>query len=129
MIDNIAFIIVLFAAFFLIIIALLSFIRPKVARSFLNGFAGSFKIHVTEMVLRMIAGWAIISYAPYMRFSGMFRLFGWALVITSVVLLIMPWRWHAKFAETAVRPLTQNVWIFGVISLPLGSVILYSAFK
>lgn len=129
MIDKLALLIILFAGFFLITIALLSFTKPKVAAKFLEGFAGSLKIHVTEMVLRLIAGWSFIIYAPHMRFSDAFELFGWVLVVTSVALLVIPWRWHAKFAEMAVRPLTQRVWVFGVLSLPLGCVILYSVLK
>ncbi len=68
------------------------------------------------MAIRLLVGLSLLVYSPRMLFSYAFNLFGWILVITSVLLLLFPWRWHRKFAQMAVRPLTRRIWLFGVFS-------------
>lgn len=125
-IESLALAVVIFAAIFLIGIAVGSFFVPKVATKFLDAFASSARAHLAEMAMRLIAGWAFVVYSPQMLYSYAFKLFGWVLVVTSVLLLLIPWRWHHKFAQVAVRPLTRRVWLFGVFSLPLGGIILFA---
>ena len=128
MIDLLAKSIIVLSAVYLIGIAGASFVKPALATKFLDSFASSFKAHLLEMGLRLVMGWALLSYSPNMLFGNLFELFGWVLIITSSLLLFVPWRWHHKFAEMAVRPLTQRPWIFGILCLPLGAFILYALF-
>lgn len=113
---------------YLIGVAVASFFAPELAARFLGAFASSARAHLAEMALRLLVGWAFVVYSPQMLYSSAFTLFGWVLVITSVLLLLIPWRWHHHSAQMAVRPLTRRVWLFGVLSLPLGGVILFAVF-
>ncbi len=126
MVEAIASAIVIAAAAFLICVAAMSFFAPKLATRFLDGFASSARAHMTEMTIRLVVGWSFVVYAPRMLYSDVFSVFGWVLVVTSAMLLLIPWRWHHRFAESAVRPLTRHVWLFGTVSLPLGGVILFA---
>lgn len=119
-------VVVLFAAY-LIGLAVASVVLPDYAARFLNAFASSARAHYIEMSVRLIVGVSIVVASPQMRFADIFYLFGWLIVATSVVLLLLPWRWHNRFARIVVPPLTKRVWLFGFFSLPLGGVILYAA--
>jgi hypothetical protein len=125
-IEFLALAVVVLAAIYLIGVAAASFLAPRLAARFLDSFASSARAHLAEMAIRLLVGWAFILYSPQMLYGFAFRLFGWVLVVTSLLLLLVPWRWHHKFAQVAVRPLTRRVWLFGVISLPLGGVILFA---
>ena len=126
MIDFFASTVVVLAAVYLIGLAAVSFFLPAKAADFLNGFAASALAHYTEISIRLIVGIALIVASPSMVYASAFTIFGWLLVVTSLVLLLFPWRWHHRFANVVVPPLTKRVWIFGVLSLPLGSLILFA---
>ncbi len=129
MMSNVALIIVLLTALYLIGVAVVSFIAPARARQFLDAFASSARAHYTEMLIRLIVGAGLILAAPRLLFSEAFNVFGWIIVITTAGLLLIPWQWHHRFAEKAVRPLTKRVWLFGVFSLPLGVFLMYAVVR
>lgn len=108
------------ASAFLIGLALGAFFLPRETASFLNRFAGTAKAHFTEILLRLAVGVSIVRVADEMTFSAIFELFGWVLVVTSIILIAMPWQYHKKFAEAVVPALTKRVWLFGLLALPLG---------
>jgi hypothetical protein len=126
MMDLLAIGIVALAAVYLIGLAVASIVTPAKAAGFLNGFAGSARAHYTEISIRLIVGIALVVAAPGMAYGNLFSLFGWIVIATSIILLILPWRWHQQFAQIVVPPLTKRVWLFGLLSLPLGGVILFA---
>jgi hypothetical protein len=129
MIERVSAAIVLLAALYLLGLAAISFIAPDKAARFLNGFASSPRAHFSEMLLRLIVGCAFVMNASRMLYSEAFWLFGWLLIVTTVVLLLLPWRWHHRFAQKVVPPITRHVWLFGIVSLPLGGAILFAVLR
>jgi hypothetical protein len=129
MIERVSAAIVLLAALYLLGLAAISFIAPHRAARFLNGFASSPRVHFSEMLLRLIVGCAFVMNASRMLYSEAFWLFGWLLIVTTVVLLLLPWRWHHRFAQKVVPPITRHVWLFGIVSLPLGGAILFAVLR
>ena len=127
MIENAALAIVLLAALFLLGLAALSFFAPSSAVRFLDGFANSARVHYLEMLVRLTVGFAFVARAPRMLYPNAFLLFGWALVVSTVILLLLPWRWHQRFGQKFVPPVIRHVWLFGLVSLPLGGVIVFAA--
>ncbi|BDX04710.1 hypothetical protein [Planctobacterium marinum] len=105
---------------FLIGLALGAFVLPERIASFLNSFASSARVHFTEMLLRLTVGLSFVAISEEMTFSRFFELFGWVLIITSAILIVLPWQLHKRFADLVVPPLTKRVWLFGLLSLPLG---------
>ena len=62
----------------------------------LTAFSGS--INNTEQGLRLLAGLAMIVRAEFSRLPGLFEIGGWFIILSSLILLVMPLRWHATYA-------------------------------
>lgn len=129
MIQNTALTIVLLSALFLFILACLSLFMPRHAVRFLGGFASSAKAHYLEMIVRLIVGAAFIINAPTMLYSKMFMIFGWLLVGSTVILILLPWRWHQLFGQKVASPVIRQVWLIGIGSLLLSAAIFFAALK
>ena len=126
MISLLASILVLLTGIYLIGLAVVLWLSPVRATRFLGGFAGSAFTHYLELVLRLIAGGAILLYAPRMLFSGFFVIVGWVLVVTTVGLFAVPWQWHHRFARRAVPYATRNLRLVAVASFAFGVFVLAS---
>lgn len=126
MINVLAAILVLLAALYLIGFAVVLLMSPARAKRFLGGFASSPLSHYLELTLRLIAGGAILVFQARMLFSGFFLIFGWVLVVTTVVLFAVPWQWHHRFAQWGVPYATRNLRLVGVASLVFGAFVLAS---
>lgn len=101
--------------------------KRLLAERFLNLFASSARSHYTEQVSRLVVGIAIVIFSPLMWYSYLFQIFGWLIVVTTVVLLLMPWRWHHRLAERVIPLTISHLKIYGVGAFALGAFILYSA--
>jgi len=121
--------IVLLSALFLFALACLSLFIPRLAIWFLGGFASSAKTHYLEMIIRLIVGIAFIINAPTMLYTKVFIIFGWLLVGSTAILILLPWRWHHLFAQKFASPVIRQVWLIGIGSLLLSAFILFAALK
>lgn len=95
--------------------------KPRLAERFLESFASSARAHYIEQVLRLIAGGAIVIFAPSMWYPDLFNFFGWLIVVTAVGLLLIPWRWHHEFGKWAI-PLVirhMNLYALGASALAI----------
>jgi hypothetical protein len=123
------FAIVLFFCFFLIALGGGSLIAPEKAKAFLLGFATSAFTHYLEMALRLVVGGSMLYQAPHLKYATAFAVFGWMMIATSAVLLILPWKWHHRFAEKAVPQALRYLPFVGIVSLALGSAVLISLLR
>ncbi len=98
MVNTIAALLVLAAGFYLLGLGIAAIAAPGPAIRFLFAFAGSARVHFLEITLRIIAGVALVVHSPRMMFAELFRNFGTLLIGTSLVLAVLPWRWHRRFA-------------------------------
>lgn len=126
MINLLASILVLLAAFYLIGFAGLLLVSPARGKRFLGEFASSAFTHYLELAIRLIAGVAILLYAPQMLFSGFFVILGWVLVMTTVGLFAVPWQWHRRFAQWGVPHATRHLRLIAVASFVFGGFVLVS---
>jgi hypothetical protein len=90
-------------ALFLFGLTAVTFARPAVTERFFAAFASSARTHFTEQAVRLLVGAALIVASPAMWQATFFWVIGWAVVISSVALMLAPWRWHYRFGER-VRP-------------------------
>lgn len=118
--NGIALGIVLAVAAYLLGLAAAALLYPEKARTFLGAFASSARAHYLEQAVRLVAAAGFLAYAPHMAFSHAFRVLGWILVVTTVLLLAVPWRWHQRFAGWAVPLATRHLMLYGLGSLALG---------
>lgn len=109
----------------MIAMATAAIFSPDLLRRFLRGFASSARVHFFELAVRLVVGGSFIVFSPHLHLSGVFRLFGWLIVLTTVVMLLIPWQWHQRFAGTVVPVVTQHLRLYALGSLLLGAFILY----
>ncbi len=102
----------------------IALLRPASAKRFLLGFASSPTAHYAELVARLLAGGALVTQAPRMAFPAAFSGFGYLLLATTSLLLLVPWRWHRQFAQHAVPRALRHLGLLGISSLVLGATIL-----
>ncbi len=124
MITLLASTLVWLTALYLLSFALLMLLAPDRAKRFLGGFASSAFTHYLELGLRLVTGVAILQYASQMLFSKFFAIFGWILVVTTVVLFAVPWRWHQRFAQLGVPYATRNLKLVAGASFFFGGFVL-----
>jgi hypothetical protein len=110
---------------FLIGLAVLIAIRPRLAERFLRSFASSARAHYTEQVSRLIAGGALVVFAPSMWYPGLFKLFGWLIAVTAAALLLLPWQWHHEFGKSAIPLVIRHMKLFALGAVALGILIFY----
>ena len=106
---------------FAVVIAL----KPQLAERFLKAFASSARTHYTEQAARLIAGAAIVLFAPSMWYPDLFEVLGWLLFGTAVGLLLVPWQWHRRFGEWAIPLALRHLKIYATGAFALGTLILF----
>ena len=99
--------------------------KPKAIR-FLNAFVKTPWHHFLEQTLRLIVGVALVIQAPNMKFSEFFGVFGWIVIITSLMLVGLPWRWHRSFAKKVIPTVIKLIHLYGLSCLALGIFIIFS---
>jgi hypothetical protein len=110
---------------FLVGLAALIAIKPQLAERFLRSFASSARAHYAEQALRLIAGGAMVIFAPSMWYPDLFRLFGWLIVVTAVLLLLLPWQWHYEFSKWAIPMVIRHMKLFALGAVALGILVFY----
>lgn len=113
---------------FFAVLGAVSLVAPPLARRFLLGFAGSPSRHYAELAVRILVGGAFLIAAPRTLWPVALGAFGWVLVGTTAVLLLVPWHWHHRFARQAVPEALRFLPLVGIASLSLSAVILWAAF-
>ncbi|MDQ3056494.1 MAG: hypothetical protein M3Q96_01910 [Pseudomonadota bacterium] len=129
MIEFLAQAIVVLTGVYFIVLAGASLLAPAHATRFLLGFAGSASAHYMELFLRFLIAGAFLLHAPGMAFPRVFSGFGWVLVVTTSCLLLVPWRWHQRFAGYVVPRAIRYIPLIGVTSLLIGSLILAAVIR
>lgn len=121
-------VVVLLAGAYLVVLGVTALVAPTQATRFLSAFAGSRSLHFAELALRALVGAALVACAPGMRVADVVVMPGWMLLLTTGVLVLMPWRWHQRFARWSVPRATERPALIGCGSLVGGGVLLYALF-
>jgi uncharacterized protein YjeT (DUF2065 family) len=129
MVDKLSLTIIVLAGIYLLVLAGLAFIAPSRATSFLGSFASSASAHYLELAIRLAVGAALLQYALHMQYSKLFLFIGWILIITTILLLAIPWQWHHRIAKRAVPFATAKLGLFGLSSAVFGGFVLFSALR
>jgi len=111
--------------FFLIGLAVLIATNPQLAERFLRGFARSARAHYTEQALRLVAGGAMVTFASSMWHPDLFKLFGSLIVVTSLALLLLPWRWHYEMGKRTIPLVIRYMKLFALGAFALGVLVFY----
>jgi hypothetical protein len=113
---------------FLVGLAIVVFAKPAVAERFFMSFASSARAHYTEQVIRLIIGTSLVIRSAEMWQPKVFWFVGWAVVLSSLVLILSPWQWHQRFGEKVRPMLIRRMKLFAVGLLAFGVLLLYGVF-
>jgi len=83
---------------FLISVGFLMLLAPKKAQEILKKAGSTPLINFGELVIRMIPATAMILYADLSKYPEFFKLLGWFMLVTSVLLLLVPRKYHHAYA-------------------------------
>ncbi|MEP7380600.1 MAG: hypothetical protein ABI910_02885 [Gemmatimonadota bacterium] len=117
---------VILAAAYLIGLGIAALLRPESAKRFLERFASSASAHFAELAVRIVVGASLVRSAERVQFATGFRVFGWLLIGTSVVLLAVPWQLHHRFAAWSVPMATKRLPLLALGALLGGGFLLYA---
>jgi hypothetical protein len=120
--------VVLFGLFFFASGFLMLF-APNKAREILRKAGSTNLINYSEITIRMIPAIGLIGYADYSRFPEIFKMAGWFMLATSIVLYFVPRTWHHKYSLKSAEILKPIYFqIISPFSMLIGSVIIYAVF-
>lgn len=126
-IISVAGIIVVLSGVYLVGMALSVMVARRRVERFLESFASSARSHYLEQALRLTAGLGFVVFSPQMKFQTPFQVYGWILIVTTVALLLVPWRWHRRFGEWAIPFAIAHIKIYAIGALGLGAFVLFAA--
>lgn len=115
-------IIILFGTF-IIIIGLIMLFKPILAREILRKAGSTIIINYAEITLRMICSIAFILYSKFSMYPEIMNVFGWFMLVTSLILYCNPRKFHHSFSlkcANIIKPLYFQIispfaFIFGLI--------------
>lgn len=119
------------AAFSVLLIGLagVMFVKPAVIVRFIMSFAGSARAHYTEMFFRLLFGASLVLLSRTMWQANLFLILGWAIVISSAALLIMPWQWHYRFGTRVLPILVRYLRLYALGVFAFGALLFYGVFS
>lgn len=127
MIIEISKYVILIFGIFIIFIGFVMLINPKKARNTLRKAGSTNFINYTEITIRLIPAIALIVYSDFSKFPEAFKIFGWIMLITSLVLYIIPRKIHHKFSMLSADYLKPIYFqLISAFAFLLGGLILYN---
>jgi hypothetical protein len=93
-------IVILFGVFFIGVSGLI-LIKPTIARATLRKAGSTYFINYAEITLRMLPAIVLILAAEHAKFPFVFKVFGWFMIFTSLVLYFVPRKWHHQFSNAS----------------------------
>ena len=118
--------IILFGLFF-ICVGFLMLIRPDKARGILRKAGSTNFINYAEITLRIIPAVGLILSADNSKFPEIFKIFGWFMLCTSLVLYFVPRQLHHNFSLKAAEILKPLYFqLISPFSIIIGIMIIFS---
>ncbi len=127
MIDILAkWTIILFGLFF-ICVGLLMLIRPEKANEILRKAGSTNFINYAEITTRIIPAVGLILLADNSKYPDIFKIFGWFMLLTSLVLYFVPRHLHHNFSLKAADILKPFYFqLISPFALLIGTWLIYS---
>ncbi|TDR25850.1 hypothetical protein [Flavobacterium cheniae] len=115
---------------FLIYSGFLMFFNPERARAIIGKAGSTIVINYGELIVRLLLGISFVISAKSNAYELYFRVFGYFLIISAVILMLTPIKTHHKFSTKAaetLRPIYLR--ICAPFSIAFGILILMAIFK
>ncbi len=121
-------IIVVASSIFFIWLAVGVFAARVFVMRFLMSFASSARTHYTEQVARLLFSASLVVLSPAMWQADVFRVIGWIIFASSLVLILIPWQWHHRLGERMRPMLVRHIRPYALGSFVFGTLLLYGVF-
>ena len=129
MIIELAQWVVIFFGIFIIIIGFVMLINPTKARNTLRKAGSTNFINYAEITLRLIPAIALILCSELSKFPLAFKILGWIMLITSLILYVVPRKIHHKFSMKSADILEPFYFqLISPLAFLFGGLILYNVF-
>lgn len=120
-------IILILFGLFLIGVGLLMLFDPKRARAYIGQAGSTNFINYFEITIRMIPAAALVIYADFSKYPEAFKILGWFMLGTSLVLYFVPRRMHHAYALWCARMLKPfYIRLMAPFSVIFGCLVLYT---
>lgn len=122
MILTVAGFIVIMFGIFILATGFLMLFMPEKARELLRKFASTSIINYAEITIRLVVGIALFLYSDVCKYPEVFKLFGWFMIVTALILYVVPRRIHHKFSTGSAdvikpvyfRCISPFAFVFGI---------------
>ena len=125
--SRLAQIVVMASSLFLIGLASVMFVIPAVTERFILSFASSARAHYTEMFVRLLFGVSLVLLSHTMWQPRLFLVLGYAIVISSIALSVMPWQWHHRLGTRVLPIVVRYTRLYALGIFAFGALLLYGA--
>ena len=105
MFVRVAQLVVIASGLWLIFAGVVALVRPATAIGFVARMGSTLRIHWTEHLLRGVAGLALMLADETARVPSLFLIGGGFVLASSVMILLAPRDWHARYARSAAARL------------------------
>lgn len=120
------YIVILFGVY-LIGVGFLMLLRPTKARAFLRKAGSTAIINYAEITIRMIPATGLIIYSELSKYPEIFKILGWFMIVTSIVLYFVPRRMHHNYALKCADILAPKyIQLISPFSILFGCATIYS---
>lgn len=118
-------IVILFGLFFIVVSGIMLF-QPKTARATLRKAGSTNFINYAEITIRIIPAIGLIFVANISKFPYILKIFGWFMLLTSIVLYFVPRKLHHDFSNKAADILKPFYFqLIAPISFIIGILLIY----
>ena len=118
--------IILFGIFF-ICVGLLMLFNPKKANAILRKAGSTNFINYGEITIRIVPAVGLILSADISKFPDIFKIFGWFMLLTSLVLYFVPRQLYHNFSIKAAEILKPFYFqLISPFSFLIGTLLIYS---
>jgi uncharacterized membrane protein YfcA len=119
------FIIIIFGIFFFVV-GFIMLLSPEKARQILSKAGSTNFINYAEITIRMIPAIALILSADTSKYPDVFKISGWFMLCTSLVLYFIPRQLHHSFSLKAAKYLQPSYFqLISPFAFLIGAAIIY----
>lgn len=115
---------------FLIYSGFLMFINPEKVMAIIGKAGSTILINYGELIIRLLLGISFVISAEANVYQEYFTIFGYFLIISALILMLIPMKTHHKFSTKAAETLKPiYLRICAPFSIGFGILILLAIFK
>ncbi|SDB65774.1 hypothetical protein SAMN03097699_3143 [Flavobacteriaceae bacterium MAR_2010_188] len=111
---------------FIILVGFVMLFKPDVARNVLRMAGSTNLINYSEITLRIFPAIAFILYSDFSKSPNAFKIFGWIMLVTSLLLYFIPRKTHHQFSMKSAEFLKPKYFqLISPFAFLFGGLIIY----